>query len=148
MKIIAATLDDIPELINLLALLFTQEADFKPNPHKQIEGLKQIINQPQVGRILVLRDEKRILAMVNVLFTVSTALGGLVAILEDMIVHPDVRGHGAGSALLQYAIDFAKTNGCLRITLLTDDSNATAIRFYERQGFQRSRMLPLRLLLQ
>jgi GNAT superfamily N-acetyltransferase len=46
---------------------------------------------------------------------------------------------------LKAAIDLAKREGCLRITLLTDRANDPAIRFYQRQGFALSSMIPLRL---
>ncbi|CUS41282.1 GCN5-related N-acetyltransferase [hydrothermal vent metagenome] len=83
--------------------------------------------------------------MVNVLFTVSTALGARVAIFEDMIVSPEVRGSGVGSKLLEYAISSAQVCGCKRITLLTDSDNISAQRFYAKHGFEKSAMIPLRL---
>lgn len=140
-----ATLDDIPQLSDLLTLLFTQEADFQPDIEKQYSGLRQIIENPDVGIILVLRDDSTAVGMVNVLFTISTACGGRVAIVEDMVIRPEHRGQKAGSLLLQAAIDLARTNGCLRITLLTDRTNAPAIRFYQRHGFVLSEMIPMRL---
>lgn len=140
-----ATLADIDRLSELLTMLFTQEADFRPDPEKQRVGLERIIADSRAGHILVLRQDGEVVGMVNLLYTVSTALGGTVAILEDMIVHPDQRGSGAGSCLLQGAIAFARHQGCLRITLLTDLDNSGAIRFYQRHGFSRSAMTPLRL---
>jgi GNAT superfamily N-acetyltransferase len=142
-----ASLEDIPQLCELLTLLFTQEADFVPDEAKQRAGLRQIISAPNVGRILVLRDGARIVGMVNLLFSISTALGGRVAILEDVVVRPERRGGGAGSRLVRAAIDFAQAHGCSRITLLTDRSNETAMRFYQRFGFVHSAMTPMRLLL-
>jgi ribosomal protein S18 acetylase RimI-like enzyme len=83
--------------------------------------------------------------MVNLLFTISTAAGGRAAWLEDMVVHPSYRGRGIGESLLRHAIDEARALGCSRITLLTDQTNGSAIRFYERAGFVRSQMVPFRL---
>src|SRR5271169_6680192 len=147
MQIATATADDIPQLCSLLSILFTQEADFQPDANKQSSGLRQIIEHPEAGRILVLREGKAILGMVNLLFTVSTACGGRVTLLEDMIVHPLRRGDGLGSKLLQAATELAQQEGCLRITLLTDRANDAAIRFYQRHGFGMSTMMPLRLAL-
>jgi len=79
------------------------------------------------------------------LYTVSTARGGRVALFEDMVVRPERRGNGAGSALLQAAIARAREAGCSRITLLADHANEAALRFYQRHGFTASGMLPLRL---
>ncbi|MBI5249549.1 MAG: GNAT family N-acetyltransferase [Desulfomonile tiedjei] len=140
-----ASVSDIPRLCGLLSLLFTQEADFHPDEVRQSEGLRQIIENPEAGSILVLSEGTIIIGMVNLLFTVSTALGGRVAILEDMVVDPIYRCNGAGATLLRSAVDVAKESGCLRITLLTDRTNDGAIRFYQRQGFVLSNMIPFRL---
>lgn len=140
-----ATVDDITELSNLLTLLFSQEVEFKPDATVQATGLQSIIANSDVGIILVARHSGKIIGMVNLLFTVSTALGGRVAILEDMLVLPTKRGTGVGSNLLNAAIVTARETGCKRITLLTDSSNEMAHKFYEKQGFTASQMLPFRL---
>jgi ribosomal protein S18 acetylase RimI-like enzyme len=147
MDISQAIVDDIPKLCGILALLFEQEAEFRPDPKLQAAGLRRIIESPETGRILVLRDGPEIIGMVNLLFTVSTALGGRVAILEDMVVISEFRERGAGSLLLSEAVAFAKSQGCLRITLLTDKDNESAQRFYKSHGFYESAMVPMRLLL-
>jgi len=148
MEISEATKDDLKGLCDLLELLFAQEAEFRPDRSLQSTGLQQIIDFPERGRILVLREGALLIGMVNVLFTISTALGGRVALLEDMIVHPEYRGRGAGSGLLNAAIHLAKSFGCRRITLLTDRTNESAQRFYERHGFTISEMVPMRLFLE
>jgi GNAT superfamily N-acetyltransferase len=147
METAIATSADIPQLCDLLALLFDQETEFRPDRKLQVEGLRQIIGFPERGEILVLREGTSIIGMVNILYTISTALGGRVAILEDMVVVPEERSRGAGSRLLKEAIALAKNRGCLRITLLTDRMNDAAQRFYGRHGFNVSPMIPMRLLL-
>jgi ribosomal protein S18 acetylase RimI-like enzyme len=141
-----AKLEDIPDLCNLLSILFTQEADFQANIPKQEAGLKHIILNPDIGRILVYQEEKQgIAGMINLLFTISTAMGGTVAILEDLIVNPSSRGRGIGSKLLESGINLARQLDCLRITLLTDHDNEQALQLYEKAGFKRSQMIPMRL---
>ena len=147
MHVRLATLDDIPHLCKLLGFLFAQEVEFSVDLVAQAEGLRQIIEQTATGQILVLQEGSNRIGMVILLYTISTALGGRVAILEDMIVHPAHRGRGAGSILLQAAIDTARTNHCRRITLLTDSTNDIAHSFYSQHGFTPSHMQPFRLLL-
>lgn len=147
MNIEPATATDIPHLIELLSELFAQEADFRPDYAKQTRGLRMVIEQPGFGRIFVARKGNEIIGMVNLLFTISTAEGGFVMLLEDLVVRPGCRGSGTGSALLRHAVHFARTNGFARITLLTDRVNEQAIRFYERHGFRLSAMVPMRLVL-
>jgi len=50
-----------------------------------------------------------------------------------------------GSELLNYAIDYAKQKNFLRITLLTDRMSESSIAFFEKHGFERSDMVPMRL---
>jgi len=145
MQVSVAQQTDIPELCRLLSILFTQEEDFQPDEEAQRRGLRLIIENPQIGHILVAQREGAVIGMVNLLYTISTALGDRVALLEDMVVHPDARSGGTGSALLTQAIEFARLQGCKRITLLTDLSNEAAQRFYQRHGFTLSAMTPLRL---
>lgn len=136
---------DIEALCELLSVLFAQEAEFTPDREAQRRGLARIIGDADVGVILVAREGGGIVGMANLLYTVSTALGTRVALLEDMVVAPHVRGWGVGSALLAQAIAVAREQGCGRITLLTDGVNATAQRFYARHGFSMSGMVPMRL---
>jgi len=147
MEVKLATAKDVPGLSALLSVLFAQEAEFRPDPAAQARGLSMILEDPGLGAVLVARDRDRPLGMVNLLYTVSTALGCRVALLEDMVVAADARGRGIGGHLLTTAIAHARAAGCQRITLLTDSGNLSAQRFYRRHGFVSSPMLPMRLLL-
>jgi ribosomal protein S18 acetylase RimI-like enzyme len=146
-RIEPATGNDIPQLADLLTILFTQEVDFSPAREKQMRGLRLIIDDPSRGRIFVARVNGEIVGMVSLLFTVSTAEGAPACWLEDMVVRPDQRGNGLGARLLETGVSYAKANGFTRITLLTDRTNEGAIRFYQRHGFRLSEMIPLRLYL-
>ena len=143
-----ATLDDLPQLTELLFDLFTLEGDFKPDRTKHMRGLRLILEQPSRGRVFVVRQDGRILAMINLLFTISTAEGGFVLLLEDFIVHRDHRHRGFGDMLLEYSIQFAREKNFLRVTLLTDRANDDAQKFFKRHGFLDSKMIPLRMFLQ
>jgi len=142
-----ATLEDLPQLTDLLYDLFTQESDFVPNRAKQMRGLRLILEQPNRGRIFVLRHNGQLFGMINLLFTISTAEGGFVILLEDLIVHHDYRRHGYGGKLLRHGIEYASKKDFLRITLMTDRLNEAGLHLFKAHGFSDSAMVPMRLIL-
>lgn len=144
-RIEPATLDDLPLLVDLTVALFEMEEDFVPDRAKQERGLRAILEQPSRGRIFVVRTDYEIIGMVNVLFTISTAMGGFVILLEDVIVHPHFRRQGYGSQLVGYVIDFARRKDFKRITILTDKISEESQRFFEKLQFRHSSMIPMRL---
>ena len=147
MKIEMATTSDIPTLCTLLDYLFSQEVEFKPDHETQSRGLEMILNNNNIGNIFVAKKNEKIIGMVILLYTVSTALGERVALLEDMVVSPNERGLGIGSMLLDHAVKYATEKGCKRITLLTDKTNIEAQKFYKKHKFNRSSMIPFRMII-
>jgi ribosomal protein S18 acetylase RimI-like enzyme len=136
---------DLPQLVELLGLLFDQEAEFKPDSVKQAAALKLILSDPARGRIYVARDGRQVVAMASLLFTISTAEGGKAAWFEDLVVRPEYRQQGTGEKMLAYVVGQARAEGVLRITLLTDMQNERAQALYRRAGFVGSPMRPMRL---
>lgn len=139
-----ATADDLESMADLLAELFTLESDFKPERGKQIAGLRLILDNPAIGQLFVVRVDGRVAGMANALFTVSTAEGYRVVLLEDVIVKAAYRGNGLGRKLVEHILAWAAANGLPRVTLLADKDNAPALAFYERMGFEYSAMRVLR----
>ena len=144
----SAAPSDIPRLVGLLALLFTQEPEFSPNEEKQSEALEAILHDRSRGRIFVAREGGKVVGMASLLYTISTAEGGKAALFEDFIVQPEYRGQGIGTRLLEYVIQQARAEGVLRITLLTDLKNDNAQDLYRKLGFVNSSMQAMRLKLQ
>ncbi|NQY93553.1 MAG: GNAT family N-acetyltransferase, partial [Campylobacteraceae bacterium] len=98
-----ATLEDIPDLCILLQQLFSQEAEFESDTKIQADALKMIIDNKSTGEIFIILKEEKIVGMVNFLYTISTALGSKVAILEDMILDKNYRGQNLGTTLIDFA---------------------------------------------
>jgi len=139
-----ATLEDLPALTELVMDLMSRSDDFTPDRTVQERGLRLILEQPNRGRIFVVRNKDKIFGMVNLLFTISTARGGFVILMEDVVIHPDHRGQGYGHMLVDYVVDFAKQKNFKRITLLTDKMSAESQEFFKKQGFEYSNMIPMR----
>jgi len=77
----------------------------------------------------------------NVLGTASLILehkfihkGGTIGHIEDVAVHPDHEGKGAGSAVVRSLIELARQSGCYKVILSCNDQN---LAFYSRLGFRR-----------
>jgi GNAT superfamily N-acetyltransferase len=138
---------ELSQLVELLQILFKQEAELSPDPEKQRRALEIILADPSRARIYVARDAGKVIAMAALHFTTSTAEGGKAAWLEDCIVRPDYRRQGIGKALLEYVVAQARAEGALRVMLLTDGDNARAQALYRKLGFADSSMLAMRLLL-
>ena len=141
----SAARSDLPRLVELLGLLFSQEREFSPDSEKQREALEAILADRSRGRIFVAREGSELVGMASLLYTVSTAEGGKAALFEDLIVDPKHRRKGVGSKLVSYVIQQARAEGILRITLLTDLENDTALGLYRKLGFVDSPMQPMRL---
>jgi GNAT superfamily N-acetyltransferase len=137
--------DELPQLVRLLGVLFSQETEFEPDAAKQTGALERIFSDPSVGTIYVAREQGQVVAMPSLIHTVSTAEGGIAALFEDLVVHPAHRGRGVATALARFVIAEARRRGVLRLTLLTDMQNERAQALYRKLGFVESSMKPMRL---
>jgi len=138
---------DIPQLVELLKDLFTIEADFDFDQDKQACGLNLLLKSEK-GCILVahfLNDDK-VLGMCTIQTLISTAEGGPVGLLEDLIVAADFRNQGIASKLVAEAVYWAECQGLKRLQLLADKNNLPALNFYQKQGWQSTQLVCLRKL--
>jgi ribosomal protein S18 acetylase RimI-like enzyme len=64
--------------------------------------------------------------------------GGWRAQVESVHVAADLRSRGIGEALMGFAIERARQQGCVMVQLTTDKRRDDAKRFYQRLGFRAS----------
>ncbi len=140
-----ATREDLPQLVALLGVLFSQEAELVPDDTKQTRALEKILSDESVCRFHVARECCKVVAMASLIYGISTAEVGLAASFEDMVVLPGYRGKGVGTALLGHVITEARKQGVLRLMLLTDRQNKRAQALYRKLGFTESSMKAMRL---
>jgi GNAT superfamily N-acetyltransferase len=88
---------------------------------------------------LVAERDGDIVGIVHYLFHRSTSLVGPTCYLQDLFTAPEARGAGVGRALIEAVYDRARKEGAQRVYWHTHETNATAIRLYEkvaeRSGF-------------
>jgi GNAT superfamily N-acetyltransferase len=137
--------EDIPRMTDLLAELFSIETDFAPDVEKQIRGLSALVAGPP-GRSYVLVAEQGGMAvgMATVQTLVSTAEGGRVGLVEDLVVRRNLRGRGVGTQLIDAILRWARSQGLTRLQLLADRDNQQALDFYASRNWISTRLICLR----
>lgn len=138
-----ATPGDVGALAALLGELFETEADFEVDRAKQIAGLRLLIDSSK-DCVMVAESTGSIVAMCSVQTFISTAEGGRVGMLEDMVVARACTGQGVGRRLLSAMEDWAAQHGLTRLQLLADRTNHGALAFYRRMGWSQTQLICLR----
>jgi len=140
-QIRAATIDDLPVLVQMLAddMLGSQREDVsEPLASSYVAAFEAIEDDPN-NEILVAVMDERVVAALQITYTPSLSYqGSWRATLESVRTARDVRGRGIGSVLVQHAIERARERGCGSVQLTTHKLRTDARRFYERLGFAAS----------
>jgi ribosomal protein S18 acetylase RimI-like enzyme len=135
---------DIDDMVNLLEQLFTIEEDYIIDHSKQRAGLELLIEQPGSSYILVAESGEKVIGMLTAQMFISTAEGGKVAILEDMVVDEKFRRQGIGKDLMKEMEKWAVQNNIKRIQLLADKDNISALHFYDKLALKYTQLICLR----
>lgn len=128
-RIRPATETDIPALVAL-------EQNFPPEDRFSVRTWRRLLRGQSLAYVAVSDDE--ICGAAVYLYRTGTK----VARLYSLIVAPSHRGQGIASALLAAGEADARARGCDRVRLEVRQSNATAIRLYERHEFRVMAQIP------
>lgn len=145
-----ARTEDLDDLVELLGLLFSLESDFTPDQEKQREGLALMLGKgPRVVLVAVSSDDGSgtVIGMATAQVVISTAEGGPALLVEDVVVRPEARGRGVGTALITRIEAWGKRMGATRLQLLADRDNTGSHGFYEACGFSPTNLVCLRRLI-
>jgi ribosomal protein S18 acetylase RimI-like enzyme len=141
-----ATNADLPSLGRLGALLVQQHHDFDGRRFLAATArtadhyagfLGSQLDDPDV-LLLVAEHEERV---VGYTFAAMEgydykSLRGPAALLHDILVDPDHRGHGVGGRLLDETLSILRARGARQIVLSTAERNQAAQRLFARMGFR------------
>lgn len=134
---------DIDALLELLKLLFGIEADFSFDPEKQRQGLELLLRKGTDCCLIVAELDDKVIGMCSAQLLISTAAGGLKALVEDMVVAEGCRGLGIGRRLLTAVENWAHGQGVKRLDLLADCHNLPALEFYAHMRWARTDLIAL-----
>ncbi|MBN2816557.1 MAG: GNAT family N-acetyltransferase [Campylobacterales bacterium] len=134
-----ASEDDLTQMADLLAILFAIEKDFTINFEKQLMGIKALYKSEGTD-LLVAKYEDNVVGMITMQRLISSAEGGYIGQIEDLVVHEEYRKMGVGSRLLNKIRVIAQEYAYKRIQLAADRDNPNALEFYSRRGFNRTNL--------
>ncbi|MCO5387176.1 GNAT family N-acetyltransferase [Desulfosporosinus sp.] len=134
---------DVNCLIGLLEILFSIESDFTVEEFKQRSGLEMMLNDDTRRCIMVAEINQQVVGMCTAQILVSTAEGGFVAVIEDLVVHKEYRGKGIGRGLLLSIESWAIAKGVKRLQLLADRNNTAALEFYKSLSWKSTQLICL-----
>lgn len=144
-RIRPAGVQDLDDLVELLRLLFSMEADFEVDALRQRRGLSMLLDGCGKHRcVLAAEAGGRVVGMASAQVLISTAEGGFSAVVEDIVVAESWRGRGIGRMLVTAIERWAADRGVSRLQLLADRTNLPALRFYEKQGWKTTQLICLR----
>jgi ribosomal protein S18 acetylase RimI-like enzyme len=134
-----ATAGDAPAAIGLMAQL-------NEVAHGQIDAgmedrFRAMLNLPGYA-IFVAQDEQgQIVGLLTASARWTLWHMGPCAIIEELVVDEAARGQGAGRALIQAALEWAKAQACSEVEVSTGMDNSAAQAFYRRLGFTSEALL-------
>jgi len=134
---------DMDAMIELLRLLFAIETDFVFDNDRQRAGLTFLLKPDDACCVLVAECAGQVVGMCTAQLLMSTAEGGIKAVIEDVVVSEGCRRQGMGAKLLTAIKQWAVDKGARRLDLLADRRNQPALSFYQQLGWFETELMCL-----
>lgn len=133
-----ANRSDVPNIVRLLAdddIGISREQYQESLPSSYYDAFDEI-DADKNNSLIVVELNNQIVGTLQITFiTYLTYRGGKRALIEGVRTHKSVRGQGIGKAMLEWAIQKAKDEGCHVVQLTTDKRRPDALELYKKLGF-------------
>jgi len=127
---------DLSQLLHLYTYLHDNHM---PDIDTDMEILwHKIVKDPSHHILIGLKDGRIISSCVLVIIPNLTHRQRPYALIENVITHPEYRGKGYATKILDYARGLAIADRCYKIMLLTGAKKESTLGFYERAGYNRN----------
>jgi len=123
------------ELLRSFHVAYDGEYGFRREPSAHDPVLDWVERYRELYHCLVLMAGEEPVGYMRAYDRISTSSADRVLMLDMVHVLPEWRGRGAGGAMMEGLVRFARENGNARIDLLVDLENAPARALYEKCGF-------------
>jgi len=135
MDIRAATIEDMPPLLELIRAYWEFEEIDGFEPERVGSLLHRLLREPRLGAIWVAESQSTLVGYLVAVYVLSLEYGGLMAEIDEFFVMPEARSHGVGARLLAAAEAALAAQACVRLQLQLGINNHGARGFYRRHGY-------------
>ncbi len=135
----AARPDDEADILALLKLIPANAA----MSTQELEAARVRFRESTALDVLVAEQKGRVIGLLVLSFV--SALTGLRAWIDDLVVDPDHRRQGIGRSLVEAAIQRASRRGVTHLFIDTSRGNPDAREFYRACGFREDGIAPLHI---
>jgi GNAT superfamily N-acetyltransferase len=137
-----ATRADVPAVLELLAddsVSRARDGAVSEEADAAHWAAFEAIDADPRNELIVADDDGEVVGTFQLTFTPSLSRGGAERMtIEAVRVRSDLRGHGVGRSMMEWAINRGRERGCRLAQLTTDKKRTEAHRFYESLGFTAS----------
>lgn len=126
-------LDGIAEIFDCYRVFYKAQSDILNSKRFMRERLQK----GDSVIFIALSDQKSIVGFTQLYPSFSSVSMKRVWVLNDLFVVPECRKMGIGGAIMEAALEFARSDGATRVSLSTAKDNQ-ARQLYEQMGFQES----------
>lgn len=131
-----ATAEDVPAIVALLTDDELGAAREVPDDLATYQQAFATIDSDASELLAVAERDGQVVGTLQVSFLPGLSRhGALRAQVEGVRVAKDARGSGVGEVMMRWAIDQARSHGCVLVQLASDKARTDAHRFYDRLGF-------------
>jgi ribosomal protein S18 acetylase RimI-like enzyme len=123
--------EDAFQVTELVRLLARNEGEESPITEADVLSFLSLPD----SAILLAEEGGEVLGILSCVIRPNLYHGGLVGLIDELVVYPRVRGQGVGSALVQAVMSRCAAKGCREISVSTMPDNTRALAFYWRHGF-------------
>ena len=135
-KIGAALPGDLPQLLALYQHLNSDDP-LLPVDDTLHQHWQSILNNDTLFYVVGRDGESVVSTCALTIIPNLTRSARPYGLIENVVTHPNYRKRGIGTQMLHYALEFAWSQNCYKVMLLTGSKNEAVVRFYENAGFIR-----------
>lgn len=135
------TLDLLEEILPLIAT-YQEFYGARTSSEKNRSHFAMLARNEDFGIQFLAREETgRVIGFATLYFPMSSLSAGRSCLLNDLFTESEFRGQGVARSLIKNCRKYAATRGFAAIDWITQDSNESAQRLYNRMDVTRSTWL-------